>query len=244
MFSPSFAIRKLRFLFDFCFKSRQLENARFACTWSDRAPCLHDKSVETGFDAHYIYHTAWATRILLKHSEMQNKHIDVSSSISFVTQLSAFMDVKFYDFRPARLTLSNLECGQADLLKLPFENSSIESLSCMHVVEHIGLERYGDPFDPEGDLKAIAELKRVLAVGGRLLFVVPVGRIARIQYNAHRIYRYDQIISYFDNFILEDFSYIDDAGNFLESANSGCTEESVYGCGCFCFKKINSDNLS
>ncbi len=33
----------------------------------------------------------------------------------------------------------------------------------MHVVEHVGLGRYGDPLDPDGDLKAIAELKRVTA---------------------------------------------------------------------------------
>lgn len=237
MFNPSFVIRKLLFIFDFFLKSRKLKNARFTCTWSDRAPCLNDKSVETGFDAHYIYHTAWATRILLQRSEVQKDHIDISSSISFVTQLSAFMAVKFYDFRPAKLTLSNLECGQADLLKLPFEDHSIESLSCMHVVEHVGLGRYGDQFDPEGDLKAIAELKRVLTVGGRLLFVVPVGKSARIQYNAHRIYRYDQVVSYFEDYILENFSYIDDAGNFIESASSLDVENSGYGCGCFCFKK-------
>jgi hypothetical protein len=36
----------------------------------------------------------------------------------------------------------------------------------MHVVEHIGLGRYGEPMDEQGDLKAIEELKRVLAPGG------------------------------------------------------------------------------
>ncbi len=43
---------------------------------------------------------------------------------------------------------------------------SVESLSCKHVIEHIGLGRYGDVLDPGGDLKAISELKRALAVGG------------------------------------------------------------------------------
>jgi hypothetical protein len=36
----------------------------------------------------------------------------------------------------------------------------------MHVVEHIGLGRYGDPIDPDGDLKAISELKRVVQKRG------------------------------------------------------------------------------
>ena len=30
----------------------------------------------------------------------------------------------------------------------------------MHVIEHIGLGRYGDPLDPDGDIKAINELKK------------------------------------------------------------------------------------
>ncbi len=50
----------------------------------------------------------------------------------------------------------------ANILDLPFKGNSVESLSCMHVVEHIGLGRYGDPMDPEGDIEAIKELKRVV----------------------------------------------------------------------------------
>ena len=52
----------------------------------------------------------------------------------------------------------------------------------MHVIEHIGLGRYGDEMDPDGDLKAIDELKRVLSRKGDLLFVVPVGK-PKIMYN-------------------------------------------------------------
>jgi hypothetical protein len=49
------------------------------------------------------------------------------------------------------------------------------SVSCMHVVEHVGLGRYGDPLDANGDLQAIKELKCVLWPGGVLYFVVPTG---------------------------------------------------------------------
>jgi hypothetical protein len=35
----------------------------------------------------------------------------------------------------------------------------------MHVVEHVGLGRYGDALDPKGDARACAELARVLAQG-------------------------------------------------------------------------------
>jgi hypothetical protein len=45
----------------------------------------------------------------------------------------------------------------------------------MHVVEHVGLGRYGDPIDANGDAQAIKELKCVLWPGGVLYFVVPTG---------------------------------------------------------------------
>ena len=79
----------------------------------------------------------------------------------------------------------------------------------MHVAEHIGLGRYGDPLDPDGDLKAMGELKRVLAPGGLLLFVVPVGQ-PRVCFNAHRIYSYGQIVEAFAKLYLEEFALIPD----------------------------------
>jgi hypothetical protein len=111
----------------------------------------------------------------------------------------------------------------------------------MHVVEHIGLGRYGDTLDPQGDLKAIAELKRVLAVGGHLLFVVPIGFRPRIMFNAHRIYTYDQILSYFSDLELMQFALIPDSstlGGLVLNANKDLADRQIYGCGCFWFRKL------
>jgi Methylase involved in ubiquinone/menaquinone biosynthesis len=212
-----------------------LTDGRFVCHWKDRWPCLNDATATTGFDAHYIYHPAWAARRIF--ATTPEKHIDISSKLDFVTMLSAFLPVEFYDYRPANIALPGLRCCHADLMALPFENNSIKSLSCMHVVEHIGLERYGDPLDGQGDLKAIRELIRVLALGGSLYFVVPMGEMARIQYNAHRIYTYKQVLSYFGLLSLEDFAFITDDGEFIEKASEDTLVGSKYGCGCFHFIK-------
>ena len=210
--------------------------ARFLVEDADKYPCLLDKTADTPFDKHYVYHTAWAARKLKAY--MPEEHVDISSFLYFSTLVSAFIPIRFYDFRPVKIGIDNLFSYHADITDLPFENNSIDSLSCMHVVEHIGLGRYGDPLDVDGDLKAIDELKRVMAVDGILLFVVPIGK-PRIMFNAHRIYSYRQILSYFGGFELEEFSLIPDQSEdgLIINATEEQADQQFYGCGCFVFKK-------
>jgi SAM-dependent methyltransferase len=188
----------------------------------------------TYFDGHYIYHPAWATRIIK--NIQPAKHIDISSTLHFCTMLSTHMPVEFYDYRPAQLNLSNLKCGSADLSSLHFLSGSIHSLSCMHTVEHIGLSRYGDPLDPDGDIKAMQELQRVLAPGGHLLFVVPVGKPS-VVFNAHRIYSYEMIMEYFEGLTVKDFSLVDDRNQFHSPSAPEDVALQQYGCGYFWFQK-------
>jgi SAM-dependent methyltransferase len=218
-------------------QASQTTAPRFRLDWNERFPCLNDRTPSTDFDRHYLYHTAWAARLMREIEPKQ--HIDIGSSLFFSALVSAFIPVRFLDYRPPVLELSNLKVEHADLLKLPFETNSIESLSCMHVIEHIGLGRYGDPIDYDGDLKAISELKRVVSPGGHLLFVVPIGQ-ARIQFNAHRIYDFAQIRKLFSDFRLKEFSLIPDLqsdGGLIRHASEELSNKQSYGCGCFWFVK-------
>jgi hypothetical protein len=106
----------------------------------------------------------------------------------------------------------------------------------MHTIEHIGLGRYGDQIDPNGDMRAVNELKRVLAENGSLLFVTPVGK-PKIEFNAHRIYSFEMVMEMFEGLKLMEFSLITDSGDFIENANPDIVKEQKYGCGCFWFKK-------
>lgn len=223
----------LRFIRQYAAFSKIADN-RFPLRWSDRWPCLNDHTANTGFDRHYVYHTAWAARLIAANAP--ERHVDISSCLRFVTLVSAFVPMDFYDYRPADLSLDGLNARSADITNLPFENESIGSLSCMHVVEHIGLGRYGDQLDAKGDLKAIGELNRVLAPGGDLYFVVPVGA-SRIQYNAHRIYAFNQITELFDELELKEFALIPDSGGLISNASSAQADAQQYGCGCFWFRK-------
>ena len=166
------------------------------------------------------------------------KHVDISSIVNFCAIVSAFIPVEFYDFRPASVELDGLYTGAADLTRLHFPSGSIASLSCMHVIEHIGLGRYGDPLDPDGDLKAIGELVRVLAPGGDLLVATPVGR-PRVAFNAHRVYDHEAFARYFAPLELVEFALIEERGEggLIAAPPPERVRAESYGCGCFWFRK-------
>ncbi len=203
-----------------------------------KQPMLQDDTVTTGFDTHYIYHVAWA--IAKINSNPPIKHIDFASSLHFSTAICSILPTTFVDYRPAMLHLNNLNCVAGDLTN---ESQWIEkkypSVSCMHVVEHIGLGRYGDNLDVNGDVKAMTSLKNMVSLNGRLLFVVPVGKPS-IYFNAHRVYSSRWIADFFkDKFSLKEFYFI--PGPVEQKPITNCdflyTENYSYGCGCFEFVK-------
>lgn len=234
-----------RFIKEFSTRAKLLEdNDRFICHWKDIYVCFDDNTASTSYDHHYVYHVAWSIRKILRKYNDSNTpftHVDFSSSINFITTLSASMPVEFYDYRPADISLDNLICKKGDLTNISLEDNSVHSLSCMHVVEHIGLTRYGDALDPKGDLLAMHELQRILAPNGTLYFVIPIGSTALIQYNAHRIYTYKNIIDAFSSLTLNSFAFVDERGIFHENTDEAITKLSKFGCGCFEFEKPSED---
>lgn len=214
------------------FQSLSSERLRIA----DSYPCLVDWVSSTPFDPHYFFQAAWLARKLAE--ERPGKHVDIGSDIRMINVLSAFIPTEFLDYRPLQVTLSGLTCNADNLLALSRTDSSIDSLSCLHVIEHVGLGRYGDPIDPEGSRKAAAELKRVLAPGGRLYVSVPVGR-ERVCFNAHRVFDPDKVAALFPGLHLETFSFVDDAGAYHETARTQDAAGSEYACGMFIFYKAS-----
>ncbi len=194
----------------------------------DKDPASHT------FDRHYVYMDRWAFKHVLLEKPAQ--HVDVGSSIRFLSMASAVTKLKFVDIRPVAIDFDNYECIQGSILKMPFESSSVLSLSCLHVAEHIGLGRYGDPLDIEGTKKACAELMRVLAPGGKLYFALPVGKQA-IYFNAHRVHKPQTIVDYFSGLKLLEFVAVTDAGRFLARADMENFNNAVYSCGMFVFTK-------
>lgn len=215
---------------------RYARTARAQKIWAlDLHPCLGDWSTHTPFDAHYFYQGAWLARRIS--AAKIAKHVDIGSSVLTISVLSAQVETTFVDYRPLKASLPGLTSIAGNILDLPFPDDSVESLSCLHVIEHIGLGRYGDPIDPQGSVKAALELQRIVRPGGKLLLSLPVGR-ERVCFNAHRVHAPTTALGMFPQMRLVEFSYVDDDGQYHEAKPIEAASHLEYGCGLFQFEKL------
>jgi SAM-dependent methyltransferase len=169
------------------------------------APQLNDKTSFTPIDPVYFHQDTWAARKIFEFKPVH--HYDVGSSVKTLGILSQFVPITMVDIRQLPLTLPGLNFIKGSILDLPFEDNTLGSISSLCVVEHIGLGRYGDPIDAFGSEKSIAELKRVVKIGGIILFSVPIDTVNTVYFNAHRAFTRDYILSLFDGFELIEDKY-------------------------------------
>jgi SAM-dependent methyltransferase len=203
----------------------------------DLFPQIWDRTPTSPYDAHYFFQDVWAARHVA--ARRPERHVDVGSRIDLVGFLTAITEVVFVDIRPLEAQLQNLTSVAGNVTALPFPDRSEDSVSCLHVAEHIGLGRYGDPLDPDGTRKAARELARVLRPGGQLLFSLPVGR-PRVQFNAHRIHDPADVVAMFPELELVEFSGVDDGGHFAVNRDLEKLRGSRYACGLFRFARSSS----
>lgn len=197
-------------------------------------PCLGDRYQAGGTaSGHYFHQDIWAARQIFDASP--RRHVDVGSRVDgFVAHLLVFREVEVVDLRLVASNASGLRFIQGDITDLPFEAHSLPSVSCLHAVEHVGLGRYGDQVDPEGAFRALRELQRVIAPGGRLYLSVPIGK-ERLEFDAHRVFSPMTIVETLTELRLDHFAAVDDSGIYIHDAQLDHYNDSHYACGLFRF---------
>lgn len=207
-------------------------------------PILNEKNSESGaMRSHYFQQDLFVARKLFENNPL--RHIDIGSRIDgFVAHVATFREIEVFDIRPLENNIKNIVFSQADLMQLPPNMiECCDSLSSLHVIEHFGLGRYGDPIDKDGHIKAINNLHLMLKKDGIFYFSTPIGK-QRIEFNAHRVFSIKYLLKLFqDKFKIESFHFVNDNGDLNEDVildsplienNYGCN----YGCGIFILKKI------
>ena len=187
---------------------------------------------------HYFHQDLLVSKLIYK--KRPKEHVDVASRLDgFIAHLLVFMPVKMVDVRPLDNNVEGLEFiqGLGEDMSF-FKDGSIESLSCLHAIEHFGLGRFGDPVDLDAIYKAAEEFKRVLSKSGRLYVSMPVSSENTIFFNGARIFNPDFVINtLFQGLSLKEMHGVSDENTLLMNIDCDTLKQQEYGCGIFVFGK-------
>jgi hypothetical protein len=205
-------------------------------------PILNEKYIEAGeAKGHYFHQDLYAAQKIYENKPI--KHVDIGSRIDgFVAHVASYRNIELMDIRPLKSSITNVTFREANLLELTSDlENYCDSISSLHVIEHFGLGRYGDPIDYFGYIKALDNIKVILQKDGLFYFSVPIGP-QRIEFNAHRVFSLEYLIQILkERYLIVEFSYVNDEGYFYRnfklneediSSNLNCN----YGCGIFVLK--------
>lgn len=208
-------------------------------------PILNERFVQyTRPLRHYFYQDLIVAQKIFLNKPV--KHVDIGSRVDgFVTHVASFRDLELFDVRETPYEIPNVKFTKFDIMRDLDSNliDYCDSISSLHVIEHLGLGRYGDTVSFEGYLKGLDNIYKILKRGGTFYFSVPMGSPQRIEFNAHRVFSLQHLLEIFEGkYDIDSFSYENDESSFFYDVeltkdkienNCGCG----YGCAIFVLTK-------
>jgi hypothetical protein len=207
-------------------------------------PILVDKFLEAGTTKSQYFHQDLYVASKIYKNNPEN-HYDIGSRIDgFVAHIASFRKINVLDIRPLKNRIHNISFFQQDIMEEnQYLNQKIDSLSCLHAIEHFGLGRYGDKIDFNGHLKGLDNIFKMLKKNAMFYFSVPIGP-NKIYFNAHRVFSIDYLLKYFSSkYELIEFAYVNDKGFFnqnfqINEKGLNILRKLKFGLGIFILKKI------
>ena len=175
---------------------------------------------------HYETTDPFLYEALDKHS-IKGKTVLIQGSEEPCYEALAFLNgaesVTMVEYQKVTTDYPNFEIMTAE--DFSESNGKYDCAFSISSVEHSGLGRYGDDLDPEGDLKAMDDLRSRLNSGGLCFLAVPMGEDC-VFWNAHRQYgrvRFPMLIKGFE--VIGEYGWQDSDFDIL--ARKGLTKQPV-----------------
>ena len=207
---------------------------------------LYDYEDKAGVaKGHYFHQDLLVAKLIHEHNP--KRHVDIASRIDgLVAHIASYREVEVFNVRPLpKSKHENILFKQADLMNSN-NLDAVDSVSCLHAIEHFGLGRYTDEIDITGHIKGITNLVNLVSNGGRLYISFPIGKDDEVHFNAHRVFRKDMILQHPEikkSMKLVRFDYVDDLGELhLNKTLDDVKSDTKFGCGIYTFEKLNGIN--
>jgi len=146
---------------------------------------------------------------ILRNIPSKGRILDVGSTGSQLPLMLAGLgyevwtiDVRKYEYDDI---IDDLNCVIGDIRETNFQDSFFDMVLAVSTIEHIGLGRYGDLTDNEGDMNAMKEIRRIMTDEGILLMTLPYGRLSVS--SLHRVYDQSSLFVLLENFNIESIEY-------------------------------------
>jgi hypothetical protein len=198
LLSEQFGMDPRKMLRSLCGLPRYLRDyLRFRSGYRGRIeflPCLHDWHEEGGAaKLEYFWQDLLVARKIF--AARPQRHVDIGSRVDgFVAHVASFREIEVFDVRPISAQIPGVVFRRADFMQPAAQMQDYcDSLSCLHALEHFGLGRYGDPIEPRGFERGLANMAALLTAGGRFYLSVPVGT-ARVEFNGQRVLEPQSVI--------------------------------------------------
>ncbi|MFC1613124.1 DUF268 domain-containing protein [Patescibacteria group bacterium] len=138
----------------------------------------------------------------------EGKLLDIGSTIceKLSCSLAESIEINCLNLNDVRFKNPDIKFIKGDIRKTDFPENHFDCITCISTLEHIGVAgRYHSDNDPEGDLKAMTEIKKILKSDGTLLITVPYGIKDILPIN--KLYNSERIERLFEGFEIEKIQF-------------------------------------
>jgi len=157
-----------------------------------------------------FYEYAFVMEQILKYGVKGREVVDIGSAMTVLAAVISKLGNKVtcLDFQKWKVVMRDVEYVSGDIMKVDqiLKNDFYDLGVCVSTIEHVGMGRWKDPEDVNGDIKGMIAIRKIIRPGGLLILTTPVG-VAEVSFPAHRIYNQARLSKIFEGFTIKEEQY-------------------------------------